>query len=92
MSEHTPGPWTVVQGATTCPTEWTVVSAERFIGDIEYEADARLIASAPALLAALERMVLANVDGQPNFYTDADGLIGQARAAIDKATGTETTE
>ncbi len=56
---HTPGPWTVVHGVRTLinsshrSVASTAVNGKRTTA--EDEANARLIASAPALLAALEK-------------------------------------
>lgn len=60
----------------------TTVLAEVTDGPTD-EADARLMAAAPQLFAALERMVeMAEADGWSNF------MLNDAYAAIKKATGT----
>lgn len=52
------------------------------------EADARLIAAAPELLAALETAYMALIGYLPAHRNDVtDAAIGAARAAITKATG-----
>jgi hypothetical protein len=70
----TPGPWEVVASATTCPTDWAVVADSRlkFVGDIEHEADARLIAAAPDLLEWLESV------HDPESAHFGYGLVGRA--------------
>lgn len=84
MSKHTPGPWIITKGDewTDCihtETEkqgiWTVASVNK--RRYEFEANRRLIAAAPELLAALIDMV----DGY------SMGGAERARAAIAKATG-----
>lgn len=61
--QHTPGPWFVVQGdewtsdiATETPEQgiWTVASANKRRD--EFDANKRLIASAPDLIEALQAM------------------------------------
>ena len=67
MSSHAPGPWELVG---------------RFQNLVVSLDDARLIAAAPALLEALEAL-LVPLDGA----IDAGGLVAKARAAIAKARG-----
>lgn len=84
---HTPGPWRVAQiNATDKP--WAVIGQgphgdEIVAGYLRTEADARLIAAAPDMLAALQ-VLLASA----SYSTDAmDAAEAQARAAIAKAEG-----
>lgn len=83
MSEtkHTPGPWDVVFdscSAPKCGGEWVIDGPPSGAhGQFELEADARLIAAAPDLLAALK--ALAEVD-----LLNPQHLVA-ARAAIAKA-------
>lgn len=88
-SAHTPGPW-AVSGTDTVGTyvggryEYTcvaMVGPERRAAEGEREANARLIAAAPDLLDALERLV-ANLD--EGDFISATRIEG-ARAAIGKA-------
>lgn len=95
-SKHTQGNWKVmpiVHGASH-----SIVSNREFastliakvghddISDEEAEANAKLIASAPMLLQALEA-VLNNVDGNGNISLSANGkVIAEIKAAIEKAT------
>jgi hypothetical protein len=78
MTEHTPGPW---HYATTGPWLLGVFVGDDFIAGVaasdNHEANARLIAAAPALLEALE--VLVNNASLNNRRA--------ARAAIAKALG-----
>ena len=54
----------------------------------EIDANARLIAAAPELLAALERAYMALIGYLPAHRNDVtDAAIGAARAAITKAKG-----
>lgn len=98
---HIPGPWTVdysglarlaitgAGGETLAFCNWQCED-----GDVD-EANARLIAAAPELLGALERVVDAfQTDSQvsPNLpvlisWETNQNAIAQARAAIARATG-----
>ena len=89
-AKHTPGPWTMGwEGAVRepglgRPCVGTTGYAD-WVGPHGSEADARLIAAAPDLLAALEhaRARLVHTHGvNPN-----DGLHSEIDAAIAKATG-----
>ena len=82
MSKHTPGPWTFVHeggidGGYFIDAKEDVVVLPR--GRLN-EADARLIAAAPDLLAALKAVMEAAEKWSP--------AIDQGRAAIAKAEGT----
>jgi hypothetical protein len=69
MSGHTPGPWTIKYetnvGAARSGCDWAVVAATGAFStntdsgehDTENKANARLIAAAPELLAALEEIL-----------------------------------
>lgn len=100
---HTPGPWTAkvhtasqgrVEEVAIHSSAWKqmaivyVQEEDDLLGD--GEANARLMASAPELLAACEKIVaanrMANIDGREGFglYHDAVEL---ASAAVAKAKG-----
>lgn len=92
QSKHTDGPWT----AHVMPGEVTVEApCGRMLymatidGDDEAIADAHLIAAAPDLLAALQRLVAESVhpyDG--GEYEDGEWIaLDDARAALAKANG-----
>ena len=110
--QHTPGPWTVKSGVdqmcspdtTVCSVSrtandnrrWWIFSAAETHGDTE--ADARLIAAAPDLLAALEEIegvCIGIVEGvNPDEFTQgqevmAGALLGILSSAIAKARGQE---
>lgn len=100
QSSFTPGPWvvrTIDQSLATVETqdgEYIICNAAQLRGDdwktehAERKANARLIAAAPDLLAALQRIV-AVLDKQvasPHLAERASPLT-QAKAAIAKATG-----
>ena len=90
MSSNTsPAPWSIRQSATHV----TVVTAsgdaifhddKRLPGVME---DARLIAAAPELLAALEQMVSVFLDTEGRHGESENDAMDAARAAIAKATG-----
>ena len=87
---HTPGPW-MVTGQRQFGARIVTNGAGDWIADAG-EADARLIASAPDLLAALEE-----IEELPNqAWAGYDRLFSRIHqigsAAINKAAGTETTE
>ena len=102
MTEHTPGPWKWRMGdlrkwdapnpyfSQLCSPHGSVLDVEADGGcSIEIsKSDARLIAEAPALLAACEYAV-----GQLNYYyckgNRADYARTKLEAAIAKAKGTE---
>lgn len=98
MSKHTPGPWYVVDRNWELSTVFSssgdeiarcliAPEADDDIGEkferIK-EANARLIAASPDLLQAL----IDTLDAL-ECWTGSDVRIGQARAAIAKATGVE---
>ena len=91
MSGHTPGPWVVLQNPMShdCITSDDCRICEMPRWDDEYAeeetANARLIAAAPDLLAALERMVRQH--GSNFISYSGDHPVSVARAAIAKATG-----
>jgi hypothetical protein len=83
---HTPGPWTYAKGSIRGPDDAFIVPDSPYTS----EADARLIAAAPDLLAALEKFP--SWGGPIDAAEDYDLLIrGEwlllARAAIAKARG-----
>lgn len=93
-TNHTPGPWKISTGANLEGVNHRWISADgNFVADLgkvggpcDSEANARLIASAPALLLALQRLSNATA---ANFTPDSalmQQLVSEARAAIAKAT------
>jgi len=86
MSAYTPSPWTIDNGAiygTRGLIRPFVASVEDDHNDGETAANARLIASAPDMLEALQNLVDylgADVDN------GLDELLTKARTAIEKAT------
>jgi hypothetical protein len=70
------------------PPQQMIVQVGGFAEWQEAEANARLIAAAPELLAALETAYIALIGYLPAHRNDVtDAAIGAARAAIAKATG-----
>ena len=94
MAEHTPGPWRV---PNSIPTDVVDSAHNRWIADCkvsvngppkeEQEANARLIAASPDLLAACEWIVQPDhaIGSNAEFKEKATEI---ARAAIAKAKGT----
>ncbi len=92
VSKHTAGPWVldestdrlIVLAPDGDDTPWEVAIVDVDCGfGLEPQANARLIAAAPDLLAALERVdLLADVHGAPEVWNNC---ICEARAAIKKA-------
>lgn len=87
-AKHTPGPWKVArQNRSPTTGEWMISGATpgylaevRDCGSGDVQANARLIAAAPELLAALQACL-------PHLPGEACGEHEDARAAIAKATG-----
>lgn len=103
MSEtkFTPGPWTYTTGTlvrvmplgdpnTICGVHKRGVYSERY-DPMEIEANARLIASAPALYEALENLIEATYyclfGLRGNAECSEDDMYGEARAALAQARG-----
>jgi len=98
QSKHTPGPWTIdgsVRTSINAGTKhialanfYNSVEPEFNVSGEEHEANARLIAAAPELLAALDELVDALTAG---YVPQQDGrMLKEARALIAKAEGTPT--
>jgi hypothetical protein len=93
MSEHTPGPWKAVRERLSPGREWRIeaADAENYnwhicqCFDLDGEANARLIAAAPELLAAVEAAVVA-FEGRVHSR-ECLAVVAQARAASAKARG-----
>lgn len=104
MSKHTPGPWFLaekVQGKHTV-TNLRRIRSERELMEhgavcevygiadgSEADANARLIASAPELLGALQFMVDRFRDTNGSYGVWENEALEAANAAIEKATGGE---
>jgi hypothetical protein len=88
MSAHTPAPWYWADNVPDAPPHYRmVVDADGFtVCDPSPmgEADARLIAAAPDLLAALRNVIASYRANDPDSMANA---INDAEAAIAKATG-----
>ena len=89
MSKHTPGPWKADEGMIVVAGHCVATYHSRDACGEETEANARLIAAAPDLLAVVRMVVRSRDDADaagdhyaelPTHVTDA------ARAAIEKAT------
>jgi hypothetical protein len=98
MSEHTPGPWEAREGweevygpavYTAGAHETQPLAAVHEVGNPNAKADARLIAAAPDLLAALDHLSGHASTTYHMCGTDEEWMEGlrAARAAIAKATG-----
>lgn len=86
MTNHTPGPWAAnPDGLIHAGKNRLHIAQAATIGmGHAAAANARLMAAAPDLLAALQKLVRAIDRAPANF---ADGLADQAREVIAKATG-----
>lgn len=93
MSKHTPGPWFVCHKSPFIVRAGDDISGRHIahIGPANYtprfdidEPNARLIAAAPDLLDALERLVSAARDADHGYM---DQAIDNAESAISKARG-----
>jgi hypothetical protein len=93
MEQHTPGPW--VWGYYGMNDEWVRTGDGEAVVPVGYnqserEANARLIAAAPELLAALKRAIEV-LDAEGITYGNCDDepldVLNAARAAIAKAEG-----
>lgn len=87
-TKHTPGPWFYnrVSGYDYGSYQYSVSG---ICTNINKEADARLIAAAPELLAALEALLHGsrNVTSQADWQAEREEASAMARAAIAKARG-----
>jgi hypothetical protein len=84
QANYTPGPWTIESGIS--PRVYLINSGRDAVGEIVYSetrrpADARLIAAAPDLLAALEFVA---IDGNVEMPAETAAIV---QAAINKARG-----
>lgn len=98
MSAHTPGPWLIGRGADGFPIVHTAPDSFSPSGQgvahvckrpmtQEHTANARLIAAAPELLAALKYLVAEAPDDLDDDYNPHTAPLALARAAIAKAGG-----
>lgn len=91
--QHTPGPWRVHResdkvGILTASNVEHLATTHGF----RKEENARLMAAAPMLLAALKRLVTEHADlGEIDLTDDERAAIDCARAAIAQAEGTDPT-
>ena len=69
---HTPGPWTVVvcDDRDGAPAYWLIEGAGGVIGDVQSDNadDARLVAAAPQMLRALQRLTHPSADDDDLAY------------------------
>lgn len=92
--KHTPGPWFAEPMVGETDAIW-IGNADGYVAQITREdgleagdwADARLIAAAPDMLAALEAIAEAEEFDGDSFVCDFQTLQGIARAAMAKAKG-----
>lgn len=91
-AQHTPGPWADDGNTirTAAAPGWLIATIENAVAR---EANARLIAAAPALLAALElaESFMAGFEGD-ELQDDMDDHLATVRAAIALAHGAPTAE
>jgi len=83
---HTPGPWTVTLGDTIAgaPAYWLIEGAGGVVGDVQSvnADDARLIAAAPQMLRALQRLTRPD-DGRGPADDDLAYALDAIRAATE---------
>lgn len=103
MSQHTPGPWKVYKDCvlTDCPDAAAMLragkcvttrriceaEASHYVPPQQNEANLRLIAAAPDLLASLQEVLSLAVIKWGNLDPDANSVFESARAAIAKSEG-----
>ncbi len=99
-TKNTPGPWKWEEGTQTITRHWNGLDVcvaqvkgadlhwheDRRVASVEAGANARLIAAAPELLAALEVALCDLNQAQEETHIDFRGSIEAVRAAIAKAT------
>ena len=95
-TEHTPGPWSYYAGEAQPNPYWRnyrLYVGERLVAEIgctnavgDGDANARLIAAAPELLAALTALVGHADLGEVDLEPEEQAALASARAAIEKAT------
>lgn len=85
----TPGPWRLRNRLTSIDVDIPAEGPYDTITDIQNFHDAALIAAAPELLSAIQRLVEVcdSEDGKQWTTTSKKSAIADARAAIDKALG-----
>lgn len=86
-TQHTPGPWEVYDGPSGY--QHRIISDDAVateVCDVRKSCDARLIASAPAMLAALRVMVGVTINSG-RVSDDMAPALEMALAAIKQATG-----
>ncbi len=85
---HTPGPWTVTRGdeIAGAPVWWLIEGATGVVCEALYasESDARLIAAAPQLLRALQRLTRPD-DGRGPADDDLAYALDAIRVATEAA-------
>jgi hypothetical protein len=95
-TKHTPGPWLISERVKTARLDNALMVRPVYHQNYEYgataiiatsEANARLIAAAPDLLAVLQQMIEVFLDTDGSFGADETEIMEMARAAIAKATG-----
>lgn len=89
--KHTPGPWHIGLAATDRaiygPQGEHVATLPDMLASDEVLANARLIAAAPCLLAALQRLMVAPCINYDDMEPEDLNAIEQAQDAIANATG-----
>lgn len=83
-TKHTPGPWKPIRDLSSKMVGIWADDGEGWVGEVETMADAKLIAAAPDLLAALEAIMATRFTP---WREDAVKANSVASAAIAKAKG-----
>lgn len=87
ISPHTPGPWQIIKGYEIWGHAGEKVCDLGFPEDTYTKGDRNLIAAAPDMLAALEKVLSYAEYYAPTLNGPVDECFKEARAAIAKARG-----
>jgi len=92
MAEHTPGPWEIVDFRGWPQGQLSIQAGPMYVANVfakhpNCNANARLIAAAPDLLAAAERLAAVNNDPMTFEASDFDAAWNAMHEAIAKAKG-----
>lgn len=93
QTNHTPGPWCAIGAAVNAPARYAdsqnIADCRALLPDAEIRANARLMAAAPDLLAALQdaRFMVWGMTGDSAAAAPWNALLPRIDAAIARAIG-----